>query len=393
MSHNIQVEGRVLPTYLFDGYQVHRAALARGLRVLVLPRQVLLAGKNSTVPSEISFAHGVPEASTVAAVTYAQDRRLRRALLQRAGVQVPRGATFTWKSVKQAARWAERVGYPVVIKEVVGENPARAIRDVRDGNGLVAAFQTLRLREPGDRSPGSNPLIAGYSTTRLGYILDEDGQQIAPMRTRFLVEEQPVGETIRALVVGGELVAAVELDPAGQDGVRDVTKTLHRAIKATLLKAAEAIPGLAAAMLDVVVADHQQAPGAQGAPIVELSERPRADTFVAAEDRLGDLIGNALLEAQAKRAGLLLDPASEDIDTGAVIEGLRDAKATAHELPDAAREYGVRLSVTNHDEIEGVIQATYSGSASSIAIVTELLMAGLLVRDRAACVEYVDERA
>lgn len=162
----VEVAGVQLPSRLLDGYQVHRAALTRGLHVLALPRQVLLAGQEASVPAQVSFTHGVPESSVLSAVTFAQDQRLRRALLERARVPVPQGATFSWRSIGNAKRWAETHGYPVVVKEGVGENPPRAIRDLRTSTELQKAFNELRRRDIADRTPGSNPLIAGYATTR-----------------------------------------------------------------------------------------------------------------------------------------------------------------------------------------------------------------------------------
>lgn len=376
-----------IPTHLYDGYQVHRAALARGLQVLALPRQVLLAGKDRTVPSQVSFAHGVPESSTVSAVTYAQDRRLRRALLERAGVPVPRGATFTWNGIGPASRWAEAHGYPVVIKETVGENPGRTIRDVRSREDITAAFQELRRREPLDRAPGSNPLMAGWAPTRLGYILDDDGNEVAPLRTRFLLERQTPGETVRALVVGGRVIAAVLLDAEGT-GTEEVTASLHEGLGQVLVRAAEAIPGLAMATVDAVVDDHRRSAAGQSCVIVELSERPRIETYITADEALGDRIGDALLAGQAAQAQVELPDEVTSIQADLLIQGLRDVEAVRAALPDAAAPHGLELTVTDTDPVAGELRARCAGTPRAVALSMELLLAGHLVSDRAASVEY-----
>ena len=388
MSEQIQVGGHEIPTYLYDGYQVHRAALSRGLQILALPRQVLLAGRKRTVPSEVSFTHGVPEASTVAAVTYAQDRRLRRALLERAGVAVPTGASFTWKSVNSAANWAADLGYPVIVKEVVGENPATAIRDVGSEDELTAAFQQLRRREPEDRAPGSNPLVAGYATTRLGYILDDEGNEVAPLRTRFLIEKQVPGDVVRALICGDRLIAAVLLDVTTGHGYQEVTSALHEDIAEILVRAAGAIPGLAMATVDVVVDDLRRPSEGQNCLVVELAERPRAETYNAAGEGLGDRLGDALLDFQAQRAGISLPAPGSHASGRALIEGLRDADGAARALPALAKQYNVDLTVQGIDDLDGELTTTYAGPPGAVAVLMELLLAGLLLEDRAASVEY-----
>lgn len=388
MNEQIQVGRSEIPTHLYDGYQVHRAALARGLQILALPRQVLLAGRHRTVPSEVSFTHGVPEASTVSAVTYAQDRQLRRALLQRTAVPVPRGATFTWLGVEAAARWSEELGYPVVIKEVVGENPARAIRDVNSREGIMRAFKELRRREPEDRAPGSNPLIAGYATTRLGYMLDDEGNEVAPLRTRFLIEKQVPGRVVRALVCGGRLIAAVLLDVGTGTGYQDVTDGLHEEVAAVLIRAAESIPGLAMATVDVVLDDPRRGVDDQMCLVVELAERPRLHTYITAAAELGDRCGDALLNFQAERAGIDLPPPQSQVSTQALIEGLRDAEAVAKALPRLATGYEVDLNITARDDVAGELTTTCAGSPAAVALLMELLLSGDLLADRAASVEY-----
>lgn len=377
-----------IPSHLYDGYQVHRAALARGMQVLALPRQVLLAGTEATVPSQVSFAHGVPESSTVSAVTYAQDRRLRRALLERAGVPVPRGATFTWSGIGAATRWAETHGYPVMIKEAVGENPGQVVRDVHSREDITAAFRELRRREPLDRAPGSNPLMAGWAPTRLAYILDDEGNEAAPLRTRFLLERQTPGETVRALVCGGRVVAAVLLDAAAGTGTQDVTATLHAEIGQAVVRAAEAIPGLAMASVDAVVEDHRRPVQGQSCVIVELSERPRIDTYITAADELGDRIGDALLASQADQAQIELSDLVSTIEADLLLQGLRDPEALREALPAAVTPYDVELTVTEVDPVAGEVRARCAGTPRSVALSMELLLAGELLSDRATSVEY-----
>ena len=389
MTEVIGAAGTQMPVHLFDGYHVHRAALARGLDVLALPRQVLLAGRGKTVPAEVSFAHGVPESSTVAAVTFAQDRRLRRAMVEREGVTVPKGATFSWRTVQSAARFAEELGYPVVVKEVQGENPARAIRGVRSAEQVASAFHELRLRRPEDRSPGSNPLIAGYAATRLGFDIDDDGNEVAPIRTRFLVEKQIPGQVVRTLVCGDEAIISVLLDDSTGRGVLDVTEQCHPRIREIAVAATRATPGLALGTVDIVSDDYRSDGGE--ALVTEVSERPRLESYVTAGEHLGEIGSDAILRFQATAAGIELDAPRTSVAGSAFVEGLRDAEGTARALPELADERGLQLQVLDIDDVLGTLRLSLSGEPATMAAFVELLLSGDLTADRASSVEFRNE--
>ncbi|NDL57419.1 hypothetical protein [Phytoactinopolyspora mesophila] len=374
--------------HIYDGYQVHRAALAYGLTVLALPRQVLLAGRKSAVPAAISFTHGVPEASTMSAVTYAQDRRLRRALLERVGLPVPRGATFTWRSIDRAAQWVAREpGYPVVVKETVGENPAKTILDVSSDDELMAAFQVLRRRRPEDRSPGRNRDLAGYAANRLGFQIDDDGNEVAPPRTRFLIERQLRGVYVRIFACGDETPVSVVMDPRTGEPVRDVSAQLDASFSTVALRAVRGVPGLAAATVDIILEDPTSPADTQEHHIVELAERPRAASYATADESLGDRIGDTLVRFQAGQANLVLPPQRKAITTDIRVEGLRDAAAVAAGFTTAASGYDVDGAVAVTDDLEGIVAGTCHGTPAAIAALNESLMNGDLLGDRSSCIE------
>lgn len=375
-----------IPDHLYDGYQVHRAVLAKGIAVLALPRQVLLAGKDEPVPAQISFTHGVPEASTLSAVTFAQDQRLRRALVERAKVAVPRGATFTWRSMARAEEWAQSIGYPVVVKDAVGENPSRAVQNVVEGEGLRKAFQYLRRRRPEDRSPGSNPHIAGYAATRLGYALDDDGNEVAPLRTRMLVEKQMPGTIVRSAVAGGRIVASIIHGKDGAEEPRRLESELSEPLQHVIRRAADAIPGLGFAMVDVVVSADPAT--ASDAVVVEVGERPRLRSFAAVDDSLAEKIASAIVAFQAEQAGITLGEDLATISGQLVIDGLRDASADIDALIACADRIGVALERPAVDEVEGRVTASVTSAPKDMAAMVELLMAGKLIDDRAMSIEY-----
>src|SRR5699024_6140981 len=114
-----------------DGVLLLRAALRYGLDVSLYPRQILLASA-AGLP-ELSFVHGLPGTSGLGPVTYAQDKRMRRALMERSGIPVPRGATFTMgRGVNGAKKFASELGFPVVIKPAIGDNVIETFRNLHD---------------------------------------------------------------------------------------------------------------------------------------------------------------------------------------------------------------------------------------------------------------------
>ncbi|WP_261623335.1 hypothetical protein [Nesterenkonia marinintestina] len=332
----------------------------------------------------MSFTHGVPEASGLSAVTFAQDHRLSRALLERAGVQIPKGASFSWRSIQRAGRWATRLGYPVALREGVGEKPARSVRHINSDDELRKAFSELRLRDKADRAPGSNPLVAGYATTRLTFTLDEEGNEVAPLRSRMLVEEDPAGRALRAFVVGGRVVAVVELDDDQTSGVTDVTGDVPDAVADVFVLASEAIPGLACATVDVLWSVESTD---RPVLVTGVSERPRAETFAVADDRLSEVIGSAVFESQASSSSLTLGPQLDDVSCRLQVEGLRQARRVADILPEVFAEHDVDFVIARVDEVTGDLEATVAGSPGVLAALIELLMAGELADDKAAAIE------
>src|SRR5699024_5190055 len=102
---------------------------------------------------------------------------------------------------------------------------------------------------------GSNPHLAGYAATRLGYMIDDDGNEVAPLRTRMLIEKQVPGVIVRSAVAGGKIVGSII---HGKDGIADprpIEEDLSESLQRVVLQAADAIPGLGFAIVDVVSTD------------------------------------------------------------------------------------------------------------------------------------------
>ncbi len=372
----------VLPAPLHDAWYVQQSALRRRLQVLLLPRQVLLAGPGDPVPTRLAFAHGVPAASTMAAVTFCQDKRLRRALLGRAGVSVPRGATFSSRGLDAAVTFCERIGWPVVLKEAIGENPSRQIADIDGPEQLRRAFDALRTEAADTATPGASLERAGYAQNRLNLEEDEHGRSLVPLRTRFLIEEQRPGRRVRVLSGVEPLRVALQRRPDG--GWQEATDAVDPRWFAVGDAARRALPGLAFAGVELLVDDRH----ADREPrVLELLERPRLAEVHQARAPLAAQVADALFVAQATRAGVVLpdaDPGSVDFEVR--VEGLRAPGSTLDSVLDLARRRGVQTDLGVVDPAAGTISGHLAGDAADVAWITEVLAGRFALPDSATLI-------
>ena len=123
------------------------------------------------------------------AVDIAGDKELTTRLLAAAGLPVPKSESV--RTVEQAVKVADRIGYPVVCKPLDGNHGRGVMLDLQDGDDVRAAFPTAQ------------------EESRRGWIV---------------VESFVTGKDYRVLVIGGRMVALAERVPAHVvgDGVRTV---------------------------------------------------------------------------------------------------------------------------------------------------------------------------
>ncbi|MBF2003387.1 MAG: cyanophycin synthetase [Synechococcales cyanobacterium M58_A2018_015] len=121
-----------------------------------------------------------------------------KAFLETLGFPVPKGQIVSTYS--EALTVAQRIGYPVAVKPVVGHKGIGVTADVQDGDELEFAFQRA---------------VAAHS----------DDQSIA-----VIVEQSVAGTDYRMLCVNGRFVAAMERRPASVigDGVSTIAELIER---------------------------------------------------------------------------------------------------------------------------------------------------------------------
>jgi hypothetical protein len=338
----------------------------------------------------ISFVHGVPQASTVAAVTHAQDRRFRRMLLNRAGLPTPPGITFSSKGSASLQRFVARHGYPFVLKEAIGENPSFK-HDVSNDDELDAAISQLRVLSQDHLAPAQSLVTSGYAENRLNFDQDEDGLRIAPPHARLLIEKRVSGRHIRCLVCGGRILAAIEINATGNGRRSEMRDQLHSDFREVIVRAASVIPGLFVASIDLVAEDPTRAKNNQNYYIVELGERPRLDSYREASAHLGDELASALVSLQAERSSFALPEPRNNICVRVRMDGLSEPAVLVPRHNDICQKLQLFESMRVTDEAEGLVEGHLEGAPSSIALILEAVMAGVHFGQRAMAIDIWQE--
>jgi D-alanine-D-alanine ligase-like ATP-grasp enzyme len=366
---------------LHDGYEIHAAALRRGLDVMLYPRQVLTAGSRPQ-DGELSFVHGIPGSSTQSGVTYAQDKQMRRELQAAAGLPVPAGAGFAiGRELYEAKRFAARIGYPVVVKPRLGDNMVEVLPGLRNEHELTAAIDYLRT------APVRRPHFtrASYAITLLSEPIEEAGQTFVPAGYRFLVERHISGHYLRFLVLHDRVVSAVHA-PAGlgySNRICDVTNQTHPTVSQLAVDAARAVPGLALAAVDIVLADHRKPVTEQRPVIVEFSERPWLEMQRRVSVALSRHLADTILSEYAAGMGVALGPPRIGADVRFRIHGAADATGAATAIAAAADRCLLIARIERADRVAGAVSGTLAGSVDDVACIFELLVAGRLDGQRA----------
>lgn len=166
------------------GHLLEREALALGLNTTRYSKGAFTAtdGKNDPVP----FKWSRNPLSSAAALALSTHKEATRMQLQQAGVPVPQGRTFARGDFDTAKEFANRIGYPVVVKPAMGVRGIGVVAGIEDDEQLDAALNLM-------------------SGSKLG---DQD----------FIVEKHVHGADYRIVVIGNEVIAAIQREPSSVFG-------------------------------------------------------------------------------------------------------------------------------------------------------------------------------
>lgn len=373
---------------LRDGYEVQRAALTHGLDLNLLPRQVTEV-VDSAVGTRAAFVHGVPHTSALSSVTFAQDQRMRRALLMRAGYRVPRGATFSVGEGKaKARRFAEKIGFPVVVKPAVGDNTIEVMTGIQNRRELSCSIEYL-YTPPQKRKDYTR---AAYSLTELRKPGRRGNRTVVPDGYEFLLEKEARGQYVRLLVLDGKVISCLCL-PEGpwkkpKIGHRqDISSSVHPSIENIAVGATDAVHGIALAAVDLVVDDYTRSTRAEEAVIVEFSERPWLSAQYRINPALASAIGERILDSGLGGSGRLAErrkatTVTADIDLDGVVSPLALVSAFVAECERLGIVGETHIQDTALGRVSGVVQ----GHPERVAWILERLLDRGLAGERAMSV-------
>lgn len=176
-SPNVYERGEVpnLRGVGLDSHLLERESLTHGLTSFRYGINSLVVKDRHT--GWIPFHYSGSTVTGEVARRLVNDKEATRVLLESAGVPVPRGRAFPLVAINEATKFAESLGWPVVVKPADGRHGTAVTLDVKSPHALQAAFEDV----------GAAP--ASYSTA--------------------IVEEQIDGGNYRVFVAGGKVVSAV----------------------------------------------------------------------------------------------------------------------------------------------------------------------------------------
>ena len=368
-----------------------RSALERCSEVLVFPDQIVICPVEGQ--GRLGFVHGVPGASGLAGVNFAHDKRKRRALMERAGVPVPRGATFRFgTSERRVTRFARRLLFPVTVKPALGDNGVDTIVGIMGKGGLKKA-RTFLETLPEDRP---HNVQSAYRMFLLNEPVMEDGEKTVSRAYQFIVEKHFLGPLYRVLVSAGRVVSAVKIKGSPSSGeirsARLVTGELPRDIADLAVRAAGAVPGIEVAAVDIVKPIISGVLGRKPV-VVEYHERPGLWVQEMVDTRAAAEAANVILEDYAAQEGVSLPPPRElphglpssggtpsgepahDFFTFE-INALPDPNLEARWLEELAEKFDVDAIDILIDKPLGVVSGVLSGELLNIVGVINGLMEG-----------------
>ncbi|MGP9563030.1 hypothetical protein [Halomonas sp. AOP43-D1-12] len=343
-----------------DGFFVFYTALLNGMNVQRMPGQLFLITNHKSPDAKTAFVHSVAQSTRLSTTTFVLQKRFRRVLFQQAKIAMPPAATFSFFSKLDPIKYAGKIEYPVVAKEMFGENPAYGIYDINNKRELKLAIDKVRRHLP----VNSEKVPSSYAQTiNLGSAesLDEN-TRIKSVKSRFLIEKQLKGSLYRAYVIGGQVGLIIEINKESFSQVAINTSV------ADLAKAAvDAIPGIVNAAVDVVQADDGKC------YLVEFSERLLAPHKISNQDELAvfEQIFQKQLESELRLAGCAISKQRAKLKYSLHVSGVTDFESFKSTMKSSMHRLNTFVNFLDDDHVLGKLEAEIHGQAEHIALSLE----------------------
>ena len=342
----------------FDGFNVLCQALLYGAKVKIMPGQLFLIEGEGGGDKKTAFVHSVALSTRLSTITFVLQKRFRRAIHQRKKVPVPIGATFSYFAKKDPVKYAKKIGYPVVVKEVFGENPAYAVYDIENSKQLTEAIAKVKAHLPttAEHEPASYAQTINLSSAEM----DEGGIRSKSDKARFLIEKQLEGTHYRSFVINGQHVLTLQKD---SNTIYEVLPSEE--IQELAAQAVNVISGLANGTVDIVHSREGEV------NVVELSERIIIPE--ACQNRLAvcDKVFSSLFLSEVRLANLKLRSKKERSTYHLTFYGITSSAIFLPSLAEIASQIGATLSVVATDDVSGTVSVTLQTKAIRAALFIE----------------------
>lgn len=389
------------------GHLLERQALALGLQTRRFSKGAFIATDGVHDPLLIKWSRSpLSSAVSLALCTHKEATRIR---LHQAGVPVPRGRTFVNGDFDSAREFAERIGYPVVVKPAMGVRGIGVVANIQNREELDLAFQQLTSSKLGDQDiivekhiPGNDYRIVVVGDEVVAAILREPASVIGDgkhniadlmihknlMRRRnphlwgrpILYDEAAryqlhrVDMTLESVPAKGQRVMLSNSNSLSQGGdSTDVLDEMHPSIKEASVKAVKAIPGLAFCGVDFLIEDHTKPLEEQISGICELNAHAAIGNCEYPLYGKPRQVAQAFMDECVKKFGLVASPQrAEQLSLKLTIRGRVRWVGYQRWMRKQAETFGLHGSIRNINRrtVEAVIHGdTEPASALAAAAV------------------------
>lgn len=405
------------------GHLLEREALALGLSTRRYSKGVFLAADGVHEPVNFKWNRN-PLVSGVALglCTHKEATRLQ---LQRAGVPVPQGRTFERGDLTSARAFAERIGYPVVMKPAMGVRGIGVVANIQNEQELIDAYELMTSSRLGDQDfivekhiNGKDYRIVVVGNQVVAAILREpasvlgDGKHTvaelllnrnsARRRNPHLwarppqynaaakYELQKQGLTINSIPSPGQTVRLGSTNSLSQGGESiAVLDEMHPSILEACLKVVRSVPGMDYCGVDFLLEDHTKALDEQDAGICELNAHAAIGNCQYPMFGPPRPVARIVMYEVARRHGLKVPSApAEEVSLRVIIRGKVTGVGYRQWLRRRALEAGVNGWVRNLDSKR--VEAVLSGPTNATtAIVSSLINGPRRARPTSYVAEHV----
>lgn len=391
------------------GLLLEREALALGLSTERFSKGAFTVTDGEHVP--ISFKWSRNPVSSAVALALCTHKEATRVRLQQAAVPVPQGRTFIHGDFETAKEFAERIGYPVVVKPAMGVRGIGVVAGIQDEYELDAAFQLMASSRLGKQDfivekhiRGSDYRIIvidgevvgairrdraavvgdGVSTIAELLIAKNAARRLNPHLWARLVkygesakhELAVTGRTLETVLPQGveQLLANTGNLSQGGDSI-DVLDDLHPTIKEACIQAVESVPGMRFCGVDFLLEDHTKPLNEQDAGICELNAHAAIGSCEYPMFGTQRDVARILMKACVEHHGLPTFPSSADeVTLRIIVRGQVTAVGYRRWLKRRADAAGLVGWVRNVAKRR--VEVVLAGPTAAVTAVTASLVLG-----------------